>query len=50
MDYLYEEKTYSYQTKTKRTNLLKNICQKLFCSSFYWLEYFAELKNDVLKQ
>ena len=50
MDYLYEEKTYPYQTKAKRTNLLKNICQKLFRPSFYCLNCFAELKNDILKQ
>ena len=50
MDYLYEEKAYSYQTKAKRTNLLKNICQKSFCPSFYCLKSFAELKHDILKQ
>ena len=50
MDYLHEEKTYSNQTKTERTNLLKNICQKLFRPSIYCLNSFYELKNDVLKQ
>ena len=50
MDYLYEENTYLYQAKAKRTNLLKNICQKLFRPSFYCLKSFAELKNDILEQ
>ena len=37
MDYLYEEKTYSYQTKTKQTDLLINVFQKLFRPRFYCL-------------
>ena len=49
MDYLYEEKPYSYQTKTKRTNILKKICRKLFRPSFYCLKYFTELKKWYFK-
>ena len=44
-----KKKFYSYQTKTKQTNLLKNICKKLFCPCFYCLNCSAELKKWYFK-